>query len=583
MGAEPTTKVKIQSLEPYRHLFPPARAVDKTVKMGASVSDTVDFIPKVVRETAWQVEDFVNQELRGLSVYSVCEKLWYWVKYHIKYEKDERGIEQVRSPRRLVHDGKGDCDCMTTFISACLHSLKIPYITRITKYTEPNFQHIYPIVVVPLGKGGQIIMDCVASRFNYEVPYSEKKDYKMDLQFLDGIDERNFSGSVDAQDLFGSDMGDIGKLFKKKSSSAMPAENQGGKKGKKGFQKFKNVAKKVLNVTNKANPATALLRAGILASMKLNIMNVAGRLKWAYLTEEEAKKKGVDLDKFKKLKNVLYKAEQIFYTAGGSPDNLKKAILSGKGNKDKSVNGFGLIDPKDIQAYGIGPDTNISELLGDMYQDEFVNGLEGVEGLGSAAAAGASIAAASTVMTALAGLLKAIGSIFPKKEGEKSPDEGGGSSEDGSSEEGSSNEGGGESYEEKKSEESGEESDPEGGDEKKNNSLKKKEDDSGDEDSDKDNEGTSGTKKKNEVKKSEEKGLKGFWENNKKWLKPTGITVAIAGVIYAGLKLFSGKSKPDNKAPATAPGPASLAGVSKKKNQQKGKSKGGKKSFIDLM
>ena len=43
------------------------------------------------------------------------------------------------------------------------------------------------------------------------------------------------------------------------------------------------------------------------------------------------------MSKFGKLKNILYKIEQIFYTAGGKPENLKKAILSGRGNKNKEV------------------------------------------------------------------------------------------------------------------------------------------------------------------------------------------------------------------------------------------------------
>src|SRR3954468_21548094 len=112
---ESTTQVKIYDLSPYRHLFPRAKVLDETVKMGATVSDTVDFIPMIVQKTRWQVEQFVNKELKGLSTYRACEKLWYFVKHHIRYKKDKRGLEQVRSPRRLIHDGFGDCDCFTTF------------------------------------------------------------------------------------------------------------------------------------------------------------------------------------------------------------------------------------------------------------------------------------------------------------------------------------------------------------------------------------------------------------------------------------------------------------------------------------
>ena len=40
----------------------------------------------------------------------------------------------------------------------------------------------------------------------------------------------------------------------------------------------------MLNAVNKVNPATVLLRNGILASMKLNMRNVAARLRWSYLS-----------------------------------------------------------------------------------------------------------------------------------------------------------------------------------------------------------------------------------------------------------------------------------------------------------
>lgn len=411
---EATGKVILQSLTPYRHLFPKARAVDKTVKMGANVSDTVELIPEIIRKTAWQVERYVDQELRGLSTYEACKKLWHFVKYHIEYRPDKRGLEQVRSPRRLIHDGYGDCDCGTTYIGACLYTLglffdavKIPFLLRITKYKQDHFQHIYPVVLTP--QGTEIIMDFVVGKFNYEEPYTVKKDFKMELQFLDGIDD--------------TDMGELGKLFKKRAAAG------GGKKPglfkrspeKKAAakEKRKNFGKKVLKVVNKVNrvnPLVALLRAGILASMKLNVLKIAEKIKWGYASPQLAQSKGMDMSKYGKVKEVLAKTEKIFFAAGGKPENLKKAILTGHGNRNREVAG---ID-------GYNESTRLSELLGSIYQDEFVNdmegfeGFEGLEGVGELGELGepataASLAAASTAMGTLAALLKSIGDLFPNK------------------------------------------------------------------------------------------------------------------------------------------------------------------------
>jgi hypothetical protein len=150
--------------------------------------------------------------------------------------------------------------------------------------------------------------------------------------------------------------------------------------------KSANVFSKVAFVVNRANPATVLLRNGVLASMKLNLFKVAQRLKWAYLSDDDAKKKGINMVKFEKLKAVRAKLEGLFYKAGGNPENLKKSILKGKGNSNKEVNGL--------------------DDIGDM--EEFGE-------LGEPVTATA-IASAAGIVGAIAGLLKSIGNIFPNKE-----------------------------------------------------------------------------------------------------------------------------------------------------------------------
>ena len=228
---EAKNNVELLSLEPYRHLFPPCPEIDHTVKKGANVSDTVKFIPAIVKRDSWHVKKFVSQELRGLTTYEACQKLWDFVKFHIRYEKDERGAEQVRSARRLIRDGKGDCDCFTTFIDKCLYQLQIPFINRITKYGGSSFQHIYPIV--PTTGGNYITVDCVVDRFNYEEPYTEKQDTKMELEYLNGVPSTN---SVDVQDLMGWEElegGDLGKIkLFKKMSQPPGSEGDTSKKGK---------------------------------------------------------------------------------------------------------------------------------------------------------------------------------------------------------------------------------------------------------------------------------------------------------------------------------------------------------------
>lgn len=386
-----TKKRVINSGRGYDYLFPAAMNKDKTIVENASLDDTIAFIHKVVGKTLKQTEG-ISSKLSAPTVYETCKNIWYFVYNNVAYKKDADGFEQIRSPSRTWHDRREgvDCDCYSTFISSILSNLHIPHKLRITKYKRDHFQHIYPVVPV---NGRLIIIDCVTDSFDYEVPYSEKKDITMDLQYLDGLQGVNERG----KDLvFDGDLGDLGAAAKKKK--------------KKGF------FKKLLNKVNKINPATILLRNGVLAAMKLNLFKVASRLKYAYLTPEDATKKGIIKEKFDKLVKVKEKLESIFETAGGNPKNLKKAILKGKGNKNKevAVSGLGFLD-SDASVLYMNSNTPLSQLLGpDIYHDENVNGMEGFEGFGELGepATGAAIAAATAAIAAIAKIIKGIGNIF---------------------------------------------------------------------------------------------------------------------------------------------------------------------------
>src|SRR3954468_8551069 len=177
---EATKKRKIKSGEEFEHLFPKPKFLDPTIKKGATVNDTVRFIPQVVRETLFQTAKLAPL-LKGRNVYETCKNIWDFVYTHIAYKKDEDGKEQIRSPARGWHDRFHgiDCDCYTVFISSILSNLKIKHKLRITKYSQDHFQHIYPIV--PTTGNNYITVDCVVNRFNYEEPYTEKKDTNMEL------------------------------------------------------------------------------------------------------------------------------------------------------------------------------------------------------------------------------------------------------------------------------------------------------------------------------------------------------------------------------------------------------------------
>lgn len=389
---EAAYKRNIKQGREYDYLFPTALNKDKTVKENATLEDTIAFIHKVVGKTLEQTKG-IAQKLAGKTLQETCSNIWHFVYENVAYKKDDDGFEQIRSPRRTWRDRKAgvDCDCYSTFISSILTNLRIPHKLRITKYKRDHFQHIYPVVPYD---GRFITIDCVTDQFDYEVPYSEKKDIIMDLQYLDGL--QGSSLGERGNDLVFDGSFSIGELGKAKGK-------------KKGF------FKKVISKINKINPATVLLRNGFLAAMKLNLFKVASRIKYAYLTPEEATKRGILADKFQKLVKTREKLENIFTTAGGNINNLKKAILKGKGNKNNEVvvSGLGFLG-SDASVQYMDSNTPLSKLLGpDIYYDENVRGMEGFEGFGELGiATSAAVAAASGAVAAIAKILSSIGNIF---------------------------------------------------------------------------------------------------------------------------------------------------------------------------
>ncbi len=307
----------------------------------------------------------------------------------------------------------------------------------------------------------------------------------MDLEYLSGLDEPDFSGE--------GEMGKI-RLFKKKPapSTTAPAPK------KKGV--FKKIVGKALNVVNKVNPATVLLRNGVLAAMKLNLMNVASRLKYAYLSDAEAQKRGIDMAKFQKLKTVKTKLESIFFGAGGKPENLRSAILTGKGNKNQEVKGLGNINQL----------TPLPELLGD----EIFLG-ENQETLGELGepVTAAAITAASGALAAIAGLLKSIGNIFPKKDSPESKE-----------------------FESAETQSSSTNLTAEI--QQNQNEISTMSVDSGSSDS---TSPESSQKISSDSTSQDTPEKEGFWDKNKSWLKPTLIGATGLGLLFLGYKALSGK------------------------------------------
>lgn len=124
------------------------------------------------------------------------------------------------------------------------------------------------------------------------------------------------------------------------------------KKQRKFFAKVKQAVKKagqgikkVAKALVRYNPLTATIRAAVLLALKVNLLKVSSKFKWGYLTEDEARAKGFDLEEWRKVKAQLAKAEGMFVKIlQGKAENFKRAIINGRAGKLSGTDlGLGVV------------------------------------------------------------------------------------------------------------------------------------------------------------------------------------------------------------------------------------------------
>ncbi|MEO6832676.1 MAG: transglutaminase-like domain-containing protein [Chitinophagaceae bacterium] len=168
----------------YNNLFPPAKSEDKVVFEDGEVDDTLRLMERVIHSYIDDTKPLA-QHLRKVNTADTIKSIWDFLYHNIQYKLDKQGLEQLRRPARSWADRQSgiDCDCFAIFCSSILVNLGIQHSLRVTRYSQPTWQHVY--VVIPKdGKSisnGYWTIDAVLARPDYEKSFTAKKDYKMSL------------------------------------------------------------------------------------------------------------------------------------------------------------------------------------------------------------------------------------------------------------------------------------------------------------------------------------------------------------------------------------------------------------------
>lgn len=142
-----------------------------------------------------------------------------------------------------------------------------------------------------------------------------------------------------------------GKFLKKVATAVKTVKNEvkaaaksaGNKIAEsKAVAKVKTTAKKAVQAVAKYNPVSTAARAGFLVAMSTNLFGIADQVRWGYATSEQIKRYGISPQDHAKAKEALAKITKMFVNdLKGDPNNLKKAILSGK-QQINGLNGLGV-------------------------------------------------------------------------------------------------------------------------------------------------------------------------------------------------------------------------------------------------
>ena len=359
---------KILSGVEYNKYFSTPEQDDRIIIQDGEVSDTVELMKKVVWKYLSDTKA-IAKELKNPRVKRTAENIWNFLYHHIQYKLDQEGLEQLRRPARSWADRKSgiDCDCFAIFCSSILTNLEIPHSFRITKYDGSEyFQHVY--VVVPYG-GGLIKIDPVLSTFNYEKPFSTKRDIPMNLN---GIDVAVLSGVGDLQPVTNNPQDDAVYNYLLETKAALLAMSEGyssefvaaldyaikhwhtprrqealdfladleaseglgrlNREGKffKNLQKVGRGAKKALKTVVKYNPISTLARTGLMLALKMNLRGMRKHLMWGYASASQAQRAGIDPDTHSRIQDALFKVGKLWTKKlFGKESTLRNIILKG--------------------------------------------------------------------------------------------------------------------------------------------------------------------------------------------------------------------------------------------------------------
>lgn len=188
---------------------------------------------------------------------------------------------------------------------------------------KSSYKNFYKAIALSLNELGKEAQDLNGLDDEDEAPI-----------YLARIPDISITEMLAADDADFNDLSGLG-IFKKLRNKVKSGFN-------KVFNKVKSGVKKVVKAVVRYNPATIAVRAAILLTLKTNAFNIASRLIYGYLTQQQAEANGLDLNEWRKIVDAKNKAQDFFTKVGGKAENFRNSVVKGKAAKATGLNLSGL-------------------------------------------------------------------------------------------------------------------------------------------------------------------------------------------------------------------------------------------------
>lgn len=144
-------------------------------KRRGTTNDIINEVLNTYQDT-WHTTAELAESLRRGTEEDTCRAVFDFIIENVNYNEDPDGVQWIRTPARLLHDGEGDCKSMAILSASLLNNLGIPCFFRFVSFSKNNqITHVYTVT-----ESG-IILDPVERVngepvFNYASEYTYKKD-----------------------------------------------------------------------------------------------------------------------------------------------------------------------------------------------------------------------------------------------------------------------------------------------------------------------------------------------------------------------------------------------------------------------